>query len=87
MNHLQELVGDPRDRDVGDVDLLLAHQVQQQIERAGESLEVDDEPGGRQARLCGGGQRGGHHWKMFQPVPTAKGSARSIRCVSAHRAG
>ena len=52
MDGLEELVGDPRDRDVGDLELLFAQQVQQQIERAGEGVELDDEPGA-------GAERGG----------------------------
>ena len=43
MDGLEELVGDPRDRDLGDLELLLAQQVQQQVERAGERVELDDE--------------------------------------------
>jgi hypothetical protein len=43
-DHRQELVGDLRDREVGDVDLVLADQMQQQVERAGELLQLDDEP-------------------------------------------
>src|SRR6266851_1869030 len=41
----EELIGDLRDRQVGDVDLVLADQVQQQIQRARELLELDDEAG------------------------------------------
>ena len=47
---LEELVGDPRDRNVGDLELLFAQQVQQQIERAGERVELDDEAGPRAER-------------------------------------
>ena len=39
----QELIGDLGDREVGDVDLVLADQMQQQIERAGKLLQLDDE--------------------------------------------
>src|SRR2546426_2236603 len=41
----QELIGDLGDRQVGDVELVLADQVQQQVERAGELLQLDDETG------------------------------------------
>jgi len=54
----QELFGDARDRDVVDVDLLVADQRQQQVEGALELLKFDDE---RFARL----RRGGH------PIPIA----------------
>ena len=43
------LVGQRQDRDLGEVDLLLARQRQQQIERPFEALDVDD-----QRRLVGG---------------------------------
>ena len=46
----QELLGDARDRDVVDVDLLVANQREQQIERPRELLQLDDEvvhPGAR----------------------------------------
>src|SRR6266702_1745297 len=39
----QELVGDLRDGQVGDVDLVLVDQMEQQVERAGELLQLDDE--------------------------------------------
>src|SRR6266404_1440402 len=39
----EELIGDFRDRQVGDVDLVLADQVQQQIQRARELLELRSE--------------------------------------------
>nr|WP_263429880.1 hypothetical protein [Nannocystis pusilla] len=38
---LEVLLGDERDRDVEDVELVLAHEVQQQVERALEHLELD----------------------------------------------
>jgi len=41
----EELIGDLRDRQVGDVDLVLADQVQQQIQGARELLELNDEAG------------------------------------------
>ncbi len=59
MDGVEELIGDPRDRNVGDLELLLAQQVQQQVERPGEGIELDDEPGAR----AEGGRRsfgGGH---------------------------
>jgi len=39
------LIGDPRDRQVGDVDFVFADQVEQQIERTGELFQLDDEAG------------------------------------------
>jgi len=60
-DHREELVRDTRDRQVGDVDLVLADQVQQQIERAGELLQLDDEPA-----LIGHG--GGGHAHGDTPV-------------------
>ena len=39
----QELLGDPRDRDVVDVDLLLAEEREQQVEGPAEMREFDDE--------------------------------------------
>jgi hypothetical protein len=39
----QELLSDLRDRDVENVDILLADQVQQQIERAREPVQLNDE--------------------------------------------
>ena len=53
MDGLEELVGDPRDRDVGDLELLLAEQVQQQIQRAGERVELDDEAGPAPSAVVG----------------------------------
>ena len=43
VDRLEELVGDARDRDVPDVDLLAADQVQEEVERAGVPVEGDDE--------------------------------------------
>ena len=51
---VEELIGDPRDRDVGDLELFLPQQVQKQVERPGEGIELDDEPGAR----AEGGRRG-----------------------------
>ncbi|MND01633.1 hypothetical protein D3C83_207070 [compost metagenome] len=39
----EELLRDLRDGDVGDLDFLLANQVQQQIERTGELIQLDQE--------------------------------------------
>ena len=62
VNRREKLVGDPRDRNVGDVDLLLAHQVQQQVERTGEAVELHDEAARPSARSPAVGvQGGGHH--------------------------
>ncbi len=43
LDRRDELTRDLRDRDVEDVDVLRADQVEQQVERALERLEVDDE--------------------------------------------
>src|SRR4029453_9880648 len=43
------LVGERQDRDLGEIDLLVARQRQQQVERAFEALDVD-----HQRRLVGG---------------------------------
>ena len=43
MDCLEELVGYPGDGDVGDVDLLLAEQVKQQVEGSAEGVQLDDE--------------------------------------------
>jgi hypothetical protein len=54
MNHSEELVGDAGDRDVRDLDLLLPEEVEQEIERTGEALQLDDESAGgigRRARI------------------------------------
>src|SRR5260370_6924359 len=40
----EELIGDLRNREVSDVDLVFADQVQQQIQRARELLEPDNQP-------------------------------------------
>ena len=71
MDGRQELIGDPRDRDVGDLELLLAEQMEQQVERPGESVELDDEAGAGAER--GGGGLGRGHEKMFHPSPTLNG--------------
>ena len=39
----EKLVGDRRDRDFDDLDLVLAHQVEQQVERPAEDVEIDEE--------------------------------------------
>ena len=59
VHRVEELVGDARDRDVPDVDLLAADQVQQEVERAGVPVERDDERavGGPGAHGPGGGHR------------------------------
>ena len=44
----EELVGDLGERDLGDVELALADESEQEVERAGEVLQLDDEPGGAQ---------------------------------------
>jgi hypothetical protein len=54
VNGLEELIGDAADRDVRDLDLVFAEQVQQQIERTRERFELDDESRSRTQR--GGGR-------------------------------
>src|SRR5207244_12173267 len=61
-DHAQELIGDLRDREVGDVELVLADEMQQQIERARELLELDDEAG--LVHGAGGGRQRRH-----EPAP------------------
>src|SRR3989475_12590250 len=43
VDHGEELVGDLCDREVGDVDLALADQVEQQVERPRELVQLDHE--------------------------------------------
>ena len=43
VDHRQELIRDLRDRQIGDVDLVFPNQMEQQVERAGEFLQLDDE--------------------------------------------
>ena len=85
MDGVEELVGDPRDRDVGDLELLLAQEVEQQVERAGEGVELDDEARAgaeRRGRSFGLRHVGGRHEKMFHPSPTLKGRiSRSSRSI------
>lgn len=38
---LDELLGDRRDRDVGDLDLVLTHQIQEQVERPAKDRQLD----------------------------------------------
>ena len=52
-----ELVGDLVQRDLGDVQLVLADQLEQQVERAGEVVQPDREA----TRLFAGARIGGHH--------------------------
>jgi hypothetical protein len=52
VNGLEELVGDARDGDVGDLELLLAEEMEQEIERAGVGVELDHEA--RAGAECGG---------------------------------
>src|SRR5437667_1705 len=65
-DHREELIRDPRDREVGDVELVLVDQVQQQVERTRELLELDDET----ALLLDHGVGGGAH-KGSAPGDTA----------------
>src|SRR5256885_723900 len=54
-DHREELIGDLGHRQIGDVELVLLDQVQQQIERPRELLQLDDEAA---LVLSGGGGRG-----------------------------
>ena len=58
---LEKLIGDRRDRDFGDLDFVLSHQIEQQIQRPAENLEIDEEihgasRGGRGAKQIGQGR-------------------------------
>src|SRR6266581_2477385 len=73
----EKLVGDLRDREVGDVDLVLADQVQQQVERAGELLQLDDE-----SVLVAGGERGIRHWGKAPSDTPNRPTTLSAPCIS-----
>jgi len=65
VDRLEKLIGDPRDGDVRDLELLLPQEVQQEIERSGERLELDHKARARtqSAGRClreGGGLGRGH---------------------------
>jgi len=51
---LKELVRDPRNRNVRDLELLLAEEMQEQVQRAVERIQLDDEAWPRAER--GGGR-------------------------------
>ena len=67
MDRLKKLVRDPRDRNVRDLELLLAQQVQQQVQRTVERIELDDETWPRAERGGGGALGRASCRKMFQP--------------------
>src|SRR5437879_3484547 len=73
----EKLVGDLRDRQVGDVDLVLADQVQQQVKRAGELLQLDDE-----SVLVAGGERGIRHWGKAPSDTPNRPTTLSAPCIS-----
>src|SRR2546427_9011441 len=73
----EKLVGDLRDRQVGDVDLVLADQMQQQVERAGELLQLDDE-----SVLVAGGERGIRHWGKAPADTPNRPATLSAPCIS-----
>ena len=50
MNPRQELLGDPGNGNVPDIDLLIADQRQQEIERSTKPIELDDERRRREPR-------------------------------------
>ena len=82
MNRTEKLVGNPGHRDVGDFELLFPQQVQQQVERAAEFLQLDYEAGwraqGHRRRLGqyrGGGCGSGHDQeKIRRPVSSWYGA-------------
>ncbi len=84
VNHAQELVGDPRDRNVGDLDLLLPQQVQQQVERTVEPVELHHEARGS---AQGDGGRARRHPKIRRPSPTANGAMMRWTWVRMKNAG
>ncbi len=45
MDGPQELIGDPGDGDVRDLELLFPEEMEQEVERTGERVELDDESG------------------------------------------
>jgi hypothetical protein len=51
MNTLEELFANAGDRDVGDLDLLIANQREQEVERSREVIELDDEASRRRLGL------------------------------------
>src|SRR5437879_12426330 len=73
----EELVGDLRDRQVGDADLVLADQVQQQVEWAGELLQLDDE-----AVLVGGRERRIRHWGKAPSETPNRPTTLSAPCIN-----
>ena len=76
VDHGEELVGDLRDRQVGDVDFVFADQMQQQVERAGEFLQLDDEAS----------TRAGHDGTPFgRRVPATRCNATPRRCTAGQR--
>ena len=58
MNRPEELIGNAGDRNIGDVDLLLAEQMEQEVERPGEPIEFDDEAGAQRVGHGIGLERG-----------------------------
>jgi hypothetical protein len=66
VNRVEELVGDAGDGNVGDLELLLAKQVQQEIERPGVGIELDDEA--RAGAECGGWSLGKRHVSRVPPA-------------------
>src|SRR5436309_3117912 len=80
VNDREELVGDLRDRQVGDVDLVLTDQVQQQIQGARELLELDDEAG----LVLSRGRKGGHEATPIRSPPTTA-RPRLISWSAGHR--
>ena len=78
-DHREELIGDFRDREIGDVELVLVDQVQQQVERARELLELDDEAG-----VLRGGWNSRHEAPAMTNPRTNK-SPRSISRCAGHK--
>src|SRR5256885_15237633 len=76
----EKLIGDLRDRQVGDVDFVFVDQVQQQIQGARELLELDDEAG----LVLSRGRKRRHEAAPIRRPPTTA-SPRLLRCWAGHR--
>ena len=70
----EELVGNPRDGNIRDVDPLFPKEVQEQIERPGEGIQFDDEP-----RLAAGDGHGCVHSRHRQGHPDRRGPWATMR--------
>jgi hypothetical protein len=52
VDRLKKLIGDSGNRDIGDLQLLLSEEMEQQVERTRERVELDYEARSRSGRLC-----------------------------------